>query len=340
MRKLMYAVLGFAASCGICAYGAEAAMAVPVATVILFLICLKGGKRHFGKKLLFVWLGCLLGVFWFGRFYTGYLGPVLPMDGKTETISVRTVDFGKPQGDCTFFEGILEVEDQTYLVHTRLKGDITVEPGTVYSGDFHVTVSPGNTYNSGKGSFLYAYQKDELTVSVSEERWFDRLAVIRRDINRALKETFPEDTYPFALALFLGDTSRLSYEADTAMKVSGVRHVVAVSGLHISILFGLLSMLTFRKRFLTALVGYPVLLFFAALTGFTPSVVRACLMAGLMLLAKLTDREYDGPTALSFAVLVMLLINPLVIAVAGFQLSVASVAGIYLFTPGIMMWLI
>ena len=126
---------------------------------------------------------------------------------------------------------------------------------------------------------------------------------------------------------------------DTDLKLSGIRHVVAVSGLHISILFGLLSLVTLRRRLLTAMVGYPVLVFFMALTGFTPSVVRSCLMSGLMLLAKLTDRDYDGPTALSFAVLVMLTMNPFVITSVSFQLSAASVAGIYLFTSKILMWL-
>ena len=114
---------------------------------------------------------------------------------------------------------------------------------------------------------------------------------------------------------------------------------MAVSGLHVSILFGLLSLVTLKNRFLTALVGFPLLTLFAAVAGFTPSVTRSCIMAGLMLLALLLNKEYDAPTALSFAVLVMELCNPLVITAVGFQLSVVSVGGIQLFHPGLSAWL-
>lgn len=57
-------------------------------------------------------------------------------------------------------------------------------------------------------------------------------------------------------------------------------------------------------------------------------------MCGLMLAALLLNKEYDGPAALAFAAVVMLIGNPLVITSVGFQLSVASVAGIYLFCAG------
>ena len=77
-------------------------------------------------------------------------------------------------------------------------------------------------------------------------------------------------------------------------------------------------------------MGFPTLLLFAAVAGFTPSVSRSCIMCGLMLAALLLNKEYDGPAALAFAAVVMLIGNPLVITSVGFQLSVASVAAIYL----------
>ncbi len=114
---------------------------------------------------------------------------------------------------------------------------------------------------------------------------------------------------------------------------------MAVSGLHVSILFGLISTITMKRRFLTPLLGLPALLLFAAVAGFTPSVMRACLMVGLMLLAMVFDREYDSPTALAFAVLVMLLVNPLAATSVSLQLSAGCVAGILLFNEPIQVWL-
>jgi len=339
MRKLMYMAIGFGAACGASAYGGASVLKYPAAGVMVLILCLIGERENLWKKLVLESMSCVLGFFWYGQFHSIYLSPVMPMDGQVVTLTIRASDFGEPDRGFTFFDGTLEAESKTYLVHTRLDGDVQVVPGMAFTGEFYVSVQAGGTYSTGKGSFLYAYQKEELTITQTEEVWTDRLAALRHEIRGILKLLFPEDAYPFAKALFLGDSSELGYKVDTDLKVSGIRHVVAVSGLHVSILFGLLSTITFRRRFAMALAGYPVLFFFCALTGFTPSVMRACLMCSLLLLGRLVDREYDGPTSLSFAVLVMLAANPLVITTVSFQLSVASVAGIFLFHRPIVLWM-
>ena len=153
-----------------------------------------------------------------------------------------------------------------------------------------------------------------------------------------LNDLFPEDTAGFAGALLLGDSRGLDYATDTAFKISGIRHIIAVSGLHVSILFALICTVTLKHRYLTALVGFPMLLVFAAVSGFTPSVIRACIMAFLMMMATVFNREYDPPTALAFAVLVMLLVNPMAAASASLQLSALCVTGILLFDRPIGNW--
>lgn len=202
MRKLMYIAIGFAAACGVRAYGDGTVMVILAAAVVL-LACLVGTNRYVWKRCLLALLGCVLGVYWFGFFRSSYLEPVLPMDGQRATLSVRAIDFGEPEQGFTFFDGLIAVEERTYLIHVRLKGEVDVEPGMVFSGTYSVSVPEGNTYNSGKGSFLYAYQREITEVSHAEDKWYDQLAVIRRQVRTAIKEAFPEDTYPFALALFL-----------------------------------------------------------------------------------------------------------------------------------------
>ena len=146
-----------------------------------------------------------------------------------------------------------------------------------------------------------------------------------------ISELFPDDTEAFARALLLGDDNDIGYELNTAFKITGIRHIIAVSGLHVSILFGLLYLLTARKRLLTALIGIPLVLLFAALAGFTPSVVRASMMHIFMVLANLFDREYDAPTAMGFASTAILALDPLAATSVSFQLSFGCVAGILLF---------
>ena len=112
-------------------------------------------------------------------------------------------------------------------------------------------------------------------------------------------------------------------------------HVTAVSGLHCGFLIALLGLLVFRRQRLTAFLGYPALLFYMFMVGCTPSVVRSCVMVGFVLLAPLAGREGDTPTALSGALLVILLANPFAAASVSLQLSFAAVAGLLLPAPKI-----
>ena len=98
-------------------------------------------------------------------------------------------------------------------------------------------------------------------------------------------------------------------------------------------------MVTGRRKWITALLGIPVLFLFAAVAGFSPSITRACIMHGLMVLALLFEKEYDSATALSFAVLSMLIANPWTVTNVGFQLSVGCMAGIICFSGRIRDWL-
>ena len=101
-------------------------------------------------------------------------------------------------------------------------------------------------------------------------------------------------------------------------------------------LIALLGLLVFRRQRLTAFLGYPALLFYMLMVGCTPSVVRSCVMVGFVLLAPLAGREGDTPTALSAALLVILMVNPFAIASVSLQLSFAAVAGLLLPAPKFM----
>ena len=347
MRKLVFLSLGFGVGCLLGAYAPGGKLiwilsAFGVALAVPALAASRESKVSFAVGLLL--LGFFLGCGRYGLFQGVYLDIPRALEGQEAEISVRTNDFSYETDYGRSVDGTVVLDGRSYGVRAYLEEGEQLEPGMCLSGRFRIkaTVDAGEngSYHPGKGIFLLAYQRGDVTVFQDEGRWSDLPAKWRRDIQRILKECFPEDTLAFVQALLLGDTTGLDYETDTSLKVSGIRHVVAVSGLHVSILFALVSTITFWKRFLMALVGFPVLVLFAAVAGFTPSVVRACVMSGLMLLAMLVEKEYDGPAALSFSALVLLVWNPLVITSVSFQLSVASVTGIFLFSPGIKGWIL
>ena len=343
MRKLMWFVIGFGTACAGCVYlKLPQQMLLPSVLLVIVLLLLSGNRQILKTAAIFL-LGFCGGVFWFSRFQMLTLNPLYALDGITQDVTLRCSSYSEPTDNGVRAEGSIQVGDRSYKVLMYLNEE-QPEPGTLYSGPFQLLVTaPGGQKASsnyqGEGVFLLAYQKGDLTCRQDSVTWKDRSAVLRQKLLGILHEALPEDTAAFAKALLLGDTNGLDYATLTHLTVSGFRHVVAVSGLHVSVLFGLLTILTFRRRFLSALIVFPLLTVFAAITGFTPSVSRACLMCALLLVSMLVDQEYDGPTALAFSGLVLLLLNPYFIVSVGFQLSFASVAGIFLFTPGIQKWL-
>lgn len=342
MRKILWFTLGFGAASAFCAYGR-----LPVLLSVPALVLLTAFFAGNGRKLrvLLAVLGVFSGMIWFSRFEARTLQPVYSMDGVTKESLIRCSSYSEETDYGHRVEGRISIGKKEYTVLCYLDHGEELRPGNLLSGPFRFRVTaPGgmkaSTYYQGEGIFLLAYQADELTVREAEKNWRDYPVKLRQRILTILEETLPSDAAPFAKGLLLGGTTDLDYRTKTDLTVSGIRHIVAVSGLHVSILFSLLSVLSFRKRWLFAVIAFPNLFLFAAVTGFTPSVTRACIMSGLMLFASLLNREYDGPSALSFSGMVLLLVNPLVITSVSYQLSFASVAGIFLFSPGIRKWML
>ena len=347
MRTLMWFTIGFVFSCITAAYDAMYPWLPPAAVIIVALgtalVCILR-KRQLLRPALAVLTGCLAGMAWFAAYYFVWLQPLKTLDGQEISLTITASDYSYDTAYGIGVEGTAELAGKRYQVQTYINEEVSLTPGDTVKGTFRLRLTvpddrTDSTYYQGKGIFLFAYQKGEITVQEGETPKWCLGAVLRHGILSILEELFPADVAPFVKALLLGYTSELDYATDTALKLSGIRHIVAVSGLHISILYGLVCTLTGRRRFLTALLGLPVLLLFAAVAGFTPSVTRASVMIALMILAQLFEREYDSATALSFAVLVMLLVNPLAVTSASLQLSAGCVAGILLFNGPINHWL-
>ena len=344
MRKLMWFSLGFSIACGIGAYLLTdvwllAAMLPAVAAASIFL--LRGLKRKNLRIPAVVLLGCSVGFLWTFIHDQYYLQAAREYDGQTVTASAEITDYSYQTDYGIASDAEITLAGKRYKTRVYLYREESLAPGDVITGQFRLRLTTGSgakgsTYHQGEGIFLLAYA-DEDSITVEKGKGSGRyLSVrLRRKIVGLLDASFPEDTQALAKALLIGDTSDIDYQTDTALKLSGIRHVVAVSGLHISVLFSFLYQFAGKRRFLTALFGLPALFAFAAIAGFSPSVTRAVIMQSLMILALLFNREYDPPTALSFSVLVMLIINPLAITSVSLQLSAGCMVGIFLFSERI-----
>lgn len=339
MRWLMWFSLGFAGACAVGVWlfrgmGLVALAAVCLLLMIPAVLCCKRQKCLVAGAVLLA--GMALGSGLFLGYDTLYVAPARRMDGQVCRIRVTAEDYGWKTEYGAAVDGSIELEGKRYRLRLYLNEYFPVSPGDVLelAARLRFTDEGGGkepTFHRTNGILLLGYQTEgaRLHRGAGDNTAFS--AELRQWLKERIDRCFPEDTEGLAKALLLGDKTGLSYETSLHFRVTGLAHVVAVSGLHVSILFALVYLISGKRRFLTALIGIPTVLLFAAVAGFTPSVTRAAVMQIVMMVAMLLRREYDPPTALSFAVVVMLAWNPLVIASAGFQLSVASVAGIYLF---------
>ncbi|MBQ8911998.1 MAG: ComEC/Rec2 family competence protein, partial [Clostridia bacterium] len=136
--------------------------------------------------------------------------------------------------------------------------------------------------------------------------------------------------------LLLGEKGDLSKELKRDFRTLGLSHLLAVSGLHLSVLFALWSFLLIRMRIpLKARCGLliPLSLLFCALCGFSPSVLRACVMLILYLISKIVNEDSDSVTSLLFAGGLIVLFSPYAVFDVGFLLSFFSAFGILVTTP-------
>ena len=169
-------------------------------------------------------------------------------------------------------------------------------------------------------------------------RYLHRYA--QREINNLIYDLFPMGTWPFMQALITGDRTYIDEDVSLsyAMERTGITHIIAVSGMHVSILAGVLMSIFGRKKW-TALIITPVLLLFMGISGFSASVVRAVIMQLFILAAPFFRRDSDSLTSLSAALLIILLINPYAAAGVGLQLSFGATLGIILFSEKIRNYL-
>ncbi|MGI5848533.1 MAG: DNA internalization-related competence protein ComEC/Rec2 [Christensenellales bacterium] len=156
------------------------------------------------------------------------------------------------------------------------------------------------------------------------------IAHARKYLGEVTDSIFEVDTAPIAKAMLLGDTQGIGEETYSAFKDTGMAHVLAVSGLNavilIAFIYHVLKTVKVGRtpRLVVTLIFIAV---YTCVTGLTPSIVRASIMACTMLLRKHFGRQTDTLSTLALSFIIILIINPLDLFTASFQLSFGAVFG-------------
>ncbi len=165
----------------------------------------------------------------------------------------------------------------------------------------------------------------------------------RTRIAAALARHLSPDNASLALAMVLGECAGWDEARLETLRTSGLFHITSVSGLHVmGLVVGMLWALRrvgLRRR-VVAVLALPVITVFVLLVGARAPAVRSGLMAGLLLVGWLLDRETDGLNVLSLAGLLNLLLVPYQMLEAGFQLSYLTVAALILCARLASRWMV
>ena len=189
---------------------------------------------------------------------------------------------------------------------------------------------------------LYAYsnQWQWQTISLKELSMTDKLRLRFLTWRHQLLEHFrqqqmDEDAYGVISAMTLGDKTMLSKELKDTYSRVGASHILALSGLHLMIIYGVITLVIgwHRYHMATQIITVLAIWAFALLTGLSTSVVRSAFMISLYALLSLGYRERMSVNTLAFVAIVLLIINPMAIYDLGFQLSFLAVLGILLIHP-------
>lgn len=300
--------------------------------VILGILALSFLLRKRITRTAILTLGVAAGLLWCAGYQILFIQPARSLSGETITISGTATDYSEETSwgicvDAKITVGKRKVSSKVWLYTQQ-----ALAPGDEFTVEAELTDAKqdGNYYYWADGIYLLSYGKGEPEIVAKTHvplRYFPRR--IAHCLKETLNACVPADTLGYAVALSTGDRSGLSNLEKAHLKTAGIYHALALSGMHLTTLLGAVFLLV-RKRRHRAYWGIPISILFTLITGAVPSMVRACVMQCLVLLAPLLDEEEDTPTSLGVAALLLMLQNPCCILGWGMQLSFTSMAGIML----------
>lgn len=160
---------------------------------------------------------------------------------------------------------------------------------------------------------------------------FSLFGSVRSRIYAVLSDHIDGETAAVVYAMLTGNTDAVSEGTLSSFRYGGIAHIFAVSGLHIGVLYAVLGLFLKKARvnkYLSATVKIFLIIFYAGVCGFSPSSLRAAIMCSVLAVTGLVHKKYDALCSLSYAVIILLLIDPLYLFGAGFILSVSAALGI------------
>ena len=343
MRKLAWATGSFSAAVFAACYLIPGKWRLIAAGILLLMgaagFLLRGNMR---KRVFLAACFAALGLSWTQAHHLVFIAPAQELDGLDTVAAFRVTDYPQDCGNYTLVQARLieagmpkvrvSLYDYSHTSDSLSPGDLIEAPVRLRSATTRYDEEIWS-YTS-RGVFLTGSLLDAPEVA---GQWNWQFLNFPKQLGKLLKEQvqrfFPEDVAPLMCALLTGDKTALYQDTRLciSMQEAGLMHIVAVSGMHIAFLVSFIRLLTGNGK-PAAMVCIPVIVLFIAMTGGSPSVVRAGFMQIFLLFSAILRAESDDATSLCAVLALLLLCNPQSARSTSLQLSFAAIAGIMLFS--------
>ena len=205
---------------------------------------------------------------------------------------------------------------------------------SLYEAEAIVSKNEKNRFDAtsfSDGIFLFASASDYSILDEADKTPYYYCIKFRTFVTQRVSEYLEENEAGFLNGMLFGDKSQIDEETLQDFRYSGVAHLLAVSGLHTTLWCGLIGSLLgvfIKDKRKIGIICILFLCLFCIVSGFTPSVLRATFMMGLVFVAPFFNKEQDALNSLGFAILLISLLNPYVVISPSFLLSASATAGI------------
>ena len=249
----------------------------------------------------------------------------------------------------------LTIAEKNHVFHLKrllvyVEGEQKLEPGNrlQLSGtlkEFLDATNPGQfdqrAYYKEKGIYYQMQAKEILLTNRHVKRWQSALYHLRDRMLCVYENCLPEKEQGIVSAMILGDKSLLDMDIRQLYQESGIGHLLAISGLHVTIL-GMTLYRLLRGNGVSRKIAVPIAVFvlvcYGRMTDYSISTSRAVLMMILFLIAEGIGQTYDRKSALAFSAICILLQKPFALFSCSFLLSFGAITGIEILLPVFTFW--
>lgn len=205
--------------------------------------------------------------------------------------------------------------------------------GEAVSGYFRLYPLPRNDYGLqlyAKNIWFEAEYQAEFVSDGPSPGLASRFLRLRERVGSQIRQEMEEEAGNVMVAITIGDRTQLPYQIQKTYRLAGLSHILVVSGIHLSILCGMIPMCCsgWLSRLLCALITGTLAVFWTGISGAGPAVSRACIMILLQCAGLLVGSKTDPFTDLVLAGVLLAAKNPYVVCSIGFQLSMAATLGV------------